>query len=192
MSKNIGKKIENAFDNISEIAVPVLVAGASIVGLSVKVSEDISDLKYQKKICTSIEQNNNTDNNMLKAAFKNKLETFKKSINEGADIKTTNQYGQDALMVAIQGKSYDVASYILNTPELASKIDYNRCDINGNNLTSIIESAIVETTSPQLQEILKSVNKNRGKQTKEEMQGKTRSDTCWDMMSMVDRSMLEK
>ncbi len=192
MSENIGKKIEDAFDNISEIAVPVIVAGAIIGGAGVRAYENISDLKYQKKICTSIEQNNNTNNNMLKSAFKNKLETFKKSIDEGADIKTTNQYGQDALMVAIQGKSYDVASYILNTPELASKIDYNRCDINGNNLTSIIESEIAEKTSPQLQEIIKSVNKNRGKQTNEETQGKTRSDTCWDMMSMVDRNMLEK
>lgn len=192
MSKNIGKKIEDALDNISEIAVPVLVAGASIVGLSVKVSEDISDLKYHKKICTSIEQNSNTNNTMLKAAFKNKLETFKKSINEGADIKTTNQYGQDALMVAIQGKSYDVASYILNTPELANKIDYNRCDINGNNLISIIESEAAEKTSPQLQEIIKCVNKNRSKQTKEETQGKTRSNTCWNMMSIVDKSVFEK
>ena len=192
MSKNIGKKIEDALDNISEIAVPVLVAGASIVGLSVKVSENISDLKYHKKICTSIEQNSNTNNTMLKAAFKNKLETFKKSINEGADIKTTNQYGQDALMVAIQGKSYDVASYILNTPELANKIDYNRCDINGNNLISIIESEAAEKTSPQLQEIIKCVNKNRSKQTKEETQGKTRSNTYYGMMKMVDKNMTER
>lgn len=95
-------------------------------------------------------------------------------------------------MVALSGDSYDVAKHILETPELANKIDYKRYDQNSVCLSDIIEAKLLENPTPELVSIKRQFDKNREEQIKEEARGKSRSNTCWDIMSMVDKSVIEK
>lgn len=191
MDKKKAKKILDTIENYSGLVLnPMFLIGATaitVAGLSVK-----QEIDQQRQSCTLNEDANRIDSKMMKAAYKNKLEVFKQSLDNGASIETVNKLGQDALMVALSGDSYDVAKHILETPELANKIDYKRYDQNSVCLGDIIEAKLLENPTPELVSIKRQVDKNREEQIKEEARGKSRSNTCWDVMSMVDKSVLEK
>ena len=138
-------------------AVVVLAAAASstLVGLGIK--ENI-----QKKIDHEpvSKEATDTDKELMKAAWKNKLEVFKTSLENGADITTLNKLGQNALMAAVDGQAYDVAKYILETPEIASKIDYKQCDRNGYNISDYIETKLLENKSIEIIHLKRKVNEH--------------------------------
>lgn len=188
------KKAKEILGNIKKysglILNPMFIIGAGVV--TVAVAEAKQNIQEHREHCALNEEANRTDSKMMKAAYKNKLEVFKQALNNGASIETLNKLEQDALMVAISGDAYDVASYIIETPELAKKIDYKRYDQNLICLNDLIEAKLLEHPTPELISIKRRVDQNREQQIKEEANGKLRNNTCWNMMNMVDNNMIKK
>lgn len=200
MGKSTWDNIEDflALGTVSTIAVALVTVP---VGIGVTI---VKEHNRAKKVSEVTEQTADltTSSKMLKAAYTGNLEDFKQALKDGGNIAAVNKDGQDALMVAVLGGREEIANYILDTPELANKIDYKRCDNNGMSLQDFIEKRLKSNISSKSHsarvnslkwlDVNKKVNKNLVKQSLEEAQGQARSDTNYDLCHMVDRNMIER
>ena len=182
---------------VAAVVLPVVGVGAGISAVHHKIEA--------KKAAQITEQTDNdtASSKMMKSAYQGDLEGFKQALKDGADIKAVNRDGQDVLIVALSGASYEIASYILDTPELANQIDYKRCDNNGVKAQDIVAKTIESKcssrhlassrqTAVKMLDVYKKIIAGTVKQTLEEAQGKARSDTNYDLFEMVDNNILQK
>ena len=197
----------DVMDTIEDVFALGTVGTLAVARLAVPVGVGVSVVKENgraKKVSELTEQTYDltASSKMLEAAYKGKLKDFKKALEDGGNITAINKNGQDALMIAVMGGSDEIANYILDTPELASQIDYKRCDHEGMTLQDFIEKRLKSNISSKSHsarmnslkwlDVNKKVSKNLMKQTLEEAQGKARSDTNYDLCQMIDRNMIER
>jgi len=195
MSNDIKEKIrtmkhhiERKWDNLDILVQGGIVSLACVSMLAGGLSI-ITDIREQDESNMTVKTKHQAENTaLLAAAFNDDVENFELAIKNGANLKeAVNQYGRNALMISIQeGRPYDVAMYILNSPELRKQIDYKQRDSEGKDLFDYIQEKIDYHSFkrsyylPTLQKAQKIAKEQLNEQNKEEANGKARSNIKYD------------
>jgi len=132
---------------------------------------------------------------LLEAVFDDNIEDFNLAVEKGGNLKEAmNKYGRNALMVAINVESYDVAMHILNSPELRKQIDYKQCDEDGKNLFDYIQGKIEYHSRkrrynlPVLEKAQQILKEQLQEQNRAEMKGQARSNIKYDAFAHLAKN----
>ena len=172
-----------------KIQAAILVGSLTAAGVLL-YSEHVKDITMQE----SFQSDENSY--LFKAVQKGDLNRFKEAVKLNANINSLNVRGDNCLMAALRkmawdGQKSDIVEYILTNSEIYNQLDFKTINKDGKTALDIINEGIEKRRHHKKKQyrrsasdfekfVVSKIKENMDCQNKEEVKGKTRSNTKYD------------